>query len=176
MPSVALRALILLLSLGILLGCERSDENLGEPALAEETHSKSGNEAFAEAHEYLRKGKVAELRVLLEEDPAVANTLYRGESLLNIVIDTRPEFPNMRASIEVLLEAGADPNLQAPNLLRKAIWQGDPETYGLLLEYGADPTIVWTKKNIDMLTYSRSQGDARFDEITDAWETAQLED
>ena len=110
---------------------------------------------------------------MLAKDPSLANTLYmKKDSLLNIVIDTRPAFPNMFATIKVLLEAGADPNLNAPQLLRKAIWRREPEVFKLLLEYGADPTNVWTKKNINMLEYSRRYKDKRFDAITDAWEQA----
>ncbi len=130
-------------------------------------------EDAAAAHKLLQEGKVEALRTMLAEDPAIANTLYREDSLLNIVIDTRPAFPNMIASITVLLEGGADPNLNAPQLLRKSIWRGEPEVYKLLLDHGADPTVVWTKKNINMLEYARSYDDKRFDDITDAWEKAQ---
>lgn len=123
------------------------------------------------AYTLMQEGKVEELRAMLAEDPSIANTdHWEDESLLNIVIDTRPAFPNMFATIEVLLEAGADPNMHAPQLLRKAIWRGEPEVYELLLEYGADPTVVWARKDMNMLEYSRSHGDERFDEITDAWE------
>ena len=133
-------------------------------------------EAVKAAHTLLQTGKVGELRTMLAEDPSLANTLYREkDSLLNIVIDTRPEFPNMHASIKVLLDAGADPNLNAPQLLRKAIWRREPEVFKLLLEHGADPTIVWTRKNINMLEYSKRYGDKRFDAITDAWEQEYLE-
>ena len=130
-------------------------------------------DASKAAYGLMQQGKVDELRKMLAEDPSIANTNHwKNESLLNIVIDTRPAFPNMYDSIEVLLEAGADPNMHAPQLLRKAIWRREPEVFKLLLEYGADPNIIWTRKNINMLEYSRSYGDKRFDEITDAWENA----
>lgn len=128
-------------------------------------------EAVKSAYRLMQTGKVDELRTMLAKDRSLANTLYRGkESLLNIVIDTRPAFPNMLATIKVLLEAGADPNMHAPQLLRKAIWRREPEVFKLLLEYGANPRIVWKKKNINMLQYSKRYGDKRFDAITDAWE------
>ena len=130
-------------------------------------------EAVKAAYTLMQTGKVDELRTMLAKDPSLANTLYRGkESLLNIVIDTRPAFPNMVATIKVLLEAGANPNMHAPQLLRKAIWRRDPEVFKLLLEYGADPRIVWKKKNINMLQYSKRYGDKKFDAITDAWDKA----
>ena len=123
------------------------------------------------AYRLMQTGKVNELRAMLAKDRSIANTLYKGrESLLNIVIDTRPAFPNMVAIIKVLLEAGADPNMHAPQLLRKAIWRRDPEVFKLLLDHGANPRIVWKKKNINMLQYSKRYGDKRFDAITDAWE------
>ena len=103
----------------------------------------------------MQTGKVDELRKILAQDPSLANTNYwKKESLLNIVIDTRPAFPNMHA----------------PQLLRKAIWRREPEVFRLLLKHGANPRIVWKKKNINMLQYSRRYGDKRFGAITDAWE------
>jgi hypothetical protein len=130
-------------------------------------------EGVKTAYRFIQEGNIEELKRLLMEDPSIANTPYRKDSLLNIVIDTRPEYPRMHASTKILLDAGADPNMNAPQLLRKAIWRGEPDIYKLLLDYGADPRIIWKKKNIDMLEYSRSYEDERFDEITDAWEKAQ---
>ena len=134
---------------------------------------KSTPKAVIAAYEALHEGKVNELRAMLAKKPSIANTLYGQDSLLNLVIDTRPEYPRMHASIKVLLESGADPNLNAPQLLLKSIWRREPEIFQLLLDYGADPTVVWKKRNINMLEYSRSYGDKRFDKITDAWEKAQ---
>jgi len=125
------------------------------------------------AHDLAREGKVDELRAMLAENPAIANTPVMGDDrLLNVVVDTRPAFPKMYFSVVVLLEAGADPNWDAPKILRKSIWRSDPEVFALLLEHGADPTAVWAKKNINMLEYARGKGDERFDAICDAWEAS----
>lgn len=135
------------------------------------TSNAASPKAMGAAYTLMQTGKVDELRAMLAKDPSLANSLYRGrESLLNIVIDTRPAFPNMLTSIKVLLEASADPNMHAPQLLRKAIWRREPGGFKLLLDHGADPRIVWKKKNINMLQYSKRYGDKRFDAITDAWE------
>ncbi len=119
-------------------------------------------------------GQVNELRVMLTDKPSIANaTVYRDDNLLNVVIDTRPEFPNMHDTIKVLLEAGGDPNRNAPELLRKVIWRGDPDGLKLLLEFGADPTIVSAKKKMNMLDYARSAGDKRLIAVIEDWENTQ---
>ena len=125
----------------------------------------------AAAYTLVQQGEVAKLREMLAQKPSIANDpTRRGDHLLNIIVDTRPEFPNMHDSIKVLLEAGGDPNQDAPNLLRKAIWRGDPESLKLLLEYGADPRVVSPKKKMNMVDYARGTGDERLIDIVDDWE------
>ncbi len=124
------------------------------------------------AYDLAREGKVDELRTLLAENPALANApVSRGTALLEIVVDIRPAFPAMHETIEALLQAGADPNLDAPEILRVAIWRGDPKSFALLLEYGADPLVVSEKKRrMNMLEYARNTGDERFIAIVEKWE------
>ena len=127
--AIVARLWIVLSIIGLVSGCGNS---------ANDGEKKSTPEAVKAAYDLLRKGEVEKLKVMLVEDPSIANTLYRTDSLLNLVIDTRPEYPRMMDSITVLLESGADPNLNAPELLRKAIWRQEPEIYKLLLDHGAD--------------------------------------
>lgn len=135
------------------------------------THTEEQADA---AYDLARKGKVEELRKALEEKPSIANaTVSRSNTMLDVVIDTRPAYPNYHASLRVLLEAGADPNLDAPHPLRKAIWRGDPEAVALLLKHGADPTVVWEKRKINMIDYAKNTGDKRFDKVFKAWEEQQ---
>lgn len=155
-----MRVTTCVLCLGLALAC-------GEGQASEEV----GKAAYRLA----RDGMAEELRALLAEHPQLANALDRtGMPLLENVIDIRPAFPNMHQTIEVLLQSGADPNLQAPDNLRKAIWRGDPESFELLLKYGADPLVVWEKKQINMLEYARNSGDDRFLPIIESWEAGRL--
>ena len=139
----------------------------------EEAREAKNLEAAKAAYDAMRAGEVDQLRDILAKSPQAANTLIREDSLLNLVIDTRPEYPKMLISIKILLDSGADPNLKAPELLRKSIWRREPEIFQMLLDYGADPLIVWEKRGINMIEYSKSYKDARFDAITDAWEDKQ---
>ncbi|MCP5065263.1 MAG: hypothetical protein GY946_01740 [bacterium] len=160
-----MRFLIGALVLMMILGCES-----GEVSGAAQVSDELADKAYALA----QQGKVQELRALLEESPELANApVDRGAALLEIVVDIRPEFPAMHQTIEVLLVAGADPNLGAPEILRVAIWRGDPDALRLLLKYGADPLAVSEKKNMNMLEYTRALGDERLIAIVDAWEAKQ---
>ena len=172
--KVWITALILFLA----AGCGSSDEtskNTEESVQQEKVSpslkgSASSGDVEA-AHALAQKGQVNMLREMLAQNPSIANgAIFRDDNLLNVVIDTRPEFPNMHGTIKVLLEAGGDPNRNAPELLRKAIWRGDPESLELLLEFGADPTVVSSKKKMNMLDYARSTGDERFEPILQDWE------
>ncbi len=123
------------------------------------------------AYTMAQQGQVQELKALVQQNKAIATTPSRGDDhLLEIVVDIRPPFPNMHQTMEVLLEAGADPNHDAPELLRKAIWRGDPEGFEILLKHGADPRVVHAKKKIDMLEYAGSKNDSRFDAIVSEWQ------
>ncbi|MBW2242047.1 MAG: hypothetical protein JRH01_08660 [Deltaproteobacteria bacterium] len=157
-----MRFLISALVLLMILGCESGDAS-GSTQVSQELADK--------AYALAQQGKVHQLRTLLEENPELANApVDRGTALLEIVVDIRPEFPAMHQTIEVLLLAGADPNLGAPEILRVAIWRGDPEALALLLKYGADPLIVSEKKKMNMLEYARALGDERLIAIVDEWE------
>jgi len=153
-----------MLALSLILGCGGTEgSNPGAISVSEDL-AKS-------AYRLARDGKAGELRALLAEHPRLANALVsRGTPLLEIVVDIRPAFPAMHQTIEVLLQAGADPNLDAPEILRKAIWRGDPESLELLLKYGANPLVQSQKKKMNMLDYARSKDDQRFLRIIEAWE------
>ena len=132
--------------------------------------SQASQDDVRAAYRLMQKGKVKEFKAMIEDNPSIVNTPYRKTGLLMHVVDTRPAFPNMIATINILLEAGADPNFNAPKLLRKAIWRQDPEIFELLLKYGADPTIISPKKKMNMIEYARSYDDPRFETIIEAWE------
>ncbi len=135
------------------------------------THTEEQADA---AYKLLCEGKVEDLRKALEKKPSIANaTVMRSNTMLDVIIDTRPIYPNYLETMEVLLEAGADPNADAPHPLRKAIWRRDPESVKLLLKYGADPTAVWEKKKINMIDYAKSYKDKRMDKIFKTWEEQQ---
>ncbi len=166
LEGVAMKIWVTIVVLILAVGCGNGDG--GAPT------GKASPDVAKAAHRLAQKGKVEELRAALAEDPEIVNTpVMRGSLLLDVVLDTRPAFKNMHQSIQVLLEAGADPNASAPHLLRKAIWHGDPETLQLLLDHGADPTVVDPRKKRNMLEYARSTGDERLAAIVDAWEAAQ---
>ncbi|MEQ8787371.1 MAG: ankyrin repeat domain-containing protein [Pirellulaceae bacterium] len=123
------------------------------------------------ANKLARDGKVRELQQLLEEKPGLANGLVDEDcSLLELLVEVVPAYPNTSQTVKILLEHGADPNYDAPEILRKAIWRGNPEIVEMLLQHGADPTIVSQKKSMNMLEYARSQGDQRLAPIVQAWE------
>lgn len=129
------------------------------------------SEEIDAAYDCIKVGNLKDLQALLADKPAIANAMYdENSSLLELVVDLRPPFPNYHDTIKVLLENGADPNLEAPEILRKAIWRGEPEIVEMLLEHGADPTIVSPKRKMNMLEYARGTGDKRFKPIVDAWE------
>lgn len=133
---------------------------------------------FSKAYKLARKGDAVALKAFLKKNPEMVNyTSKSGEStLLEIVVDISPPFPNMYNSMKVLLDAGADPNANAPKILRKAIWQRDPKSLQILLDYGGDPLKVWKRKNINMLEYARSHiQDDRVNAVIDAWEEKQEE-
>jgi hypothetical protein len=153
--------IMLLLAALIIVGCKGSQD---KPAPIDKALTK-------EAYSLVAEGKTEELRKFLAEHPELVDAPNSHDTaLLETVIDMDPPFPNRYQSMKVLLEAGADPNLEAPDCLRKAIWRQDPEALQMLLDHNADPMVVWEKKKMNMIEYAQSYEDERFDRIFETWE------
>ena len=98
---------------------------------------------LAAAVDAVHAGDVAALAQLLREDPWLATTRIGGRTLLHVATDWPGHFPNVRATIGALVEAGADVNARfegahSETPLHWAASSDDVEALDALLDAGAD--------------------------------------
>jgi uncharacterized protein len=91
----------------------------------------------------IRSGNVDVLKSLLAENPGLANAQINGRTLLHVSTDWPGHFPRVAETIDVLIAAGADPNVQTAGKFEEtplhwAASSDDVEAIDALLAGGAN--------------------------------------